>query len=250
MPDIIPGFNLNFDILGIFAGATQVMNMIIIIAVIGIATFFLMRFTVKFPTDFDIFQIKNGSLQQVDTDKGRRVKKKDGEEYYQIKKRKFKWYPPTFEGQLGVSGGKRAKIYVQELSHNVWQVIDPKVFVTGKPEDYKILENEGTIRFWKNLEENKAKFKWNKDDKWKKIMDVLPLAIICVGVGLVFYFLGNYIIIPIMDRSAGIQGQTVEVLNYSAQLMNKSVQYIDMLTQMLIANGIKVPTTVNGTVIR
>lgn len=237
-----------FDVLGSLfpspVGATmavaQVLQAVVFLGVIGGIIFVLFKLKIfyRYPIQFDIFQVKNGVLQLVDTDKGRRVKKKDGREYFDVKKRNFRWFPPSFEGQVVMKGGKKAKIYVIELSHNEWEIINPKNFVKAKPEDYERLEKESLVRYWKNVEDDKADLKWRKEDKWKKILDALPTVVMFVGIGIFLYFFGTYVVVPVMGSFGGITAQSQELLVQSSSLLEKSTQYVEML---LAQRGIYYP---------
>lgn len=237
--------------IGAVVGFAQIVQAIIYIGIIAAIVFLLFKFKLlyKFPVQFDIFQVKNGVLQLLDTDKGRRVKKKDERQYFDIKKRNFKWYPPSFEGQVAMKGGKKSKIYVVELSHNNWEMINPSSFVKAEPADYKRLEKESLVRYWKNVEDDKADIKWRKEDKWRKILDALPTVIMFVGIGIFLYFFGTYVVIPVMGTFGGVTKTSQELLQQSTVLLEKSTEYVDLLLRL---NNVQVPSniTINESVIR
>jgi len=231
------------DAVGITAAFTQIINLVVIVAVIGGIMFLLLKLKIlyKFPVEIDIFQVRNGRLQLVDRDKARRVKKKDGEEYYDVKKRSFKWYPPTFQGQLDVKGGKKTKLYVQELSHNEWQIIDPTSFIKAGDDAYRTLEREAQVRFWKNLEDSKDEMKWKKEDKLKKLMEALPVVIMFVGMGIFLYFFGTYVVGPVLDYS----NSGAVLLERASELLERSTEYVELLLTQ--TNTSYVPSWVNTT---
>ena len=224
-----------FDAVGAAGMAGQAIQAVIILIVLGVVTFAVLKLKIfyKFPISFDIFQLKGGVLQLVETDSGRRVtKKKDKEMYIDVKRRNFRWYPPSYLAQTMMKGGKKSKIYVLELSHNEWQVIDPSKFIRAKPEDYKRLEQEAVVRFWKNTEDAKADVKWKKEDKWKQIMDVLPTVIMFVGIGIFLYFFGTYVITPVMATFGGVTTQGIAMLEKSSELLERSTQYVELLLKL------------------
>jgi len=230
---------------GAVAGIAQIMQVVVYLGIFVAVIFLMFKFKLlyKFPVQFDIFQVKNRVLQLVDTDRGRRVKGKDNREYFDIKKRNFKWYPPSFEGQVVIKGGKKSKIYVVELSHNDWEIIDPASFIKAEPTDYKRLEKETLVRYWKNVEDDKADLKWRKEDKWKKIMDAMPTVIMFVGIGIFLYFFGNYVVVPVMGTFGGVTSQSQALLAQSIVLLEKSTQYVEMLLRL---NNIQVSNIVGN----
>lgn len=231
------------DPVAITGGIAQFMQGMIYVVIIGVVFFLLMKFKIlyKYPVEIDIFQVRKGVLSLVDRDTARRVKKKDGEEYYDVKKRNFKWHPPTFEGQLDLKGGKKTKLYVQELSHNEWKIIDPTSFIKAKPEDYQILERESLVRYWKNLEDAKDDVKWKKEDKLKALLNLLPTVIMFVGIGIFIYFFGTYVITPVL----GYANMGQELLTQSMALLEKSTEYVELI--MANTNASYVPSWVNTT---
>lgn len=229
------------------AGVAQLIQAALFLGILGAIVFLLFKFKLlyKFPVDIDIFQVKKGVLQLVDKDKARRVKKKDGQEYYDVKKRNFKWYPPTFEGQLDVKGGKKTKLYVQELSHNEWQIIDPASFIKADPKEYRKLEIESQVRYWKNLEDMKADQKWNKESSWKKLLELAPTIVTVAFVVLFIYFIGTYVITPVMGTFGAVSSMSADMFEQSSALLERSTQYVEML---LALNNVEyTPTWVNTT---
>lgn len=233
-------------------GITQVMQGIMWIAVIGGIAFILFKFKLlyRFPVDIDILQVRKGVLSLIDKDKARRVRKKDGEEYYDVKKRNFKWYPPTFEGQMDIKGGKKTKLYVEELSHNNWRIIDPASFVKADPKAYKLLERESQVRYWKNLEDMKDELKWKKEDKWKSVRDMA----VWIGLGafmfLFFYGAGTYIITPVLGTINSADDMIINVLEKSNELLERSTQYVELiLKQNNVAATLPWLNTTNESVI-
>ena len=238
MPDILP-FNIALPSwVEITYWISQFITIIFFIGIISGVTWFILvkkKWLAKFPVIVDIFKINNGVLQRIDSDKARRVKKKDGEEYYEFKKRNIKWHPPTFEALI--SGPKNtSKLFLKELSQDEFEIIEPKTFLTANANDYDKVENEQVIRFWKNLEENKAHFKWNKDSKWDKLINALPIVLSLFGLGLFFYFFGTYVLVPTLASA----GRGDELLKQSMAMLDASMRYME-------AMGIR-PNITNGTV--
>jgi hypothetical protein len=226
MPDIIPfnvalpsGMELTYWI-------SQAVAYIFLIGIFGVIVWLIMKkkWFAKFPVNVDIFKVENGICQWVDADKARRIKKKDGEIFYQFKKRSVKWHPPTYEALLR-SNKNTSKLYLKELSQDEFEIIDPKMFVTGKSEDYDRVEKESNVRFWKNLEENKAHFKWNKDNKWDKLINALPIVLSLAGLGLFFYFFGTYVLVPTLAAS----NQGTALLDQSMKMLDTSMRYMEAL---------------------
>ena len=246
MPDILEtiGFG-SINMLDIMSVITTTVTLLLFVGAIGVVIFFIMRSgkikVGKYPVKVDIFKIMNGSLKWVEGDSARRVKKKDGEEYYEFKKRNVKWNPPTFQAMVNTTKGN-SKLYLKELSHDNFEIINPAAFVTGKEEDYKRIETDHVVKFWNVLEHNKANYKWNKDDKWKKLIDALPIVLSLFGLGLFFYFFGTYILVPTLGQANS--GQVL--LQQSMELLDKSTTYIDTLLRL---NGINPTVPANGTVV-
>jgi len=242
MPDILP-FNVALPSwVEVTYWISQFITVVFFIGIIGVGVWLLMRKKrfVKFPVFTFIFKVVNEKLHWVDNDKTRRVKKKDAEEYYEFKKRNIKWHPPTFEGL--VPGPKNTSLlFLKELSQDEFEIIDPRKFISASPNDYDAIENEQVVRFWKNLEENKAHFKWNKDSKWEKLINALPIVLSLFGLGLFFYFFGTYVLAPTL--AASNQGQVL--LDQSMKMLDTSMRYMEAMgIHPNITNAI---TEVNGT---
>ena len=245
MADPLSGFGSFLpDAVGMMGIYTQIVNVIVTVGIIAAIAIVLLKFKIlhKYPVEVEIWQVKNGRLQVVGRDKARRVQnRKDGEEYYDVKKRNFKWYPPTFQGQTMMAGGKKTKIYVVELSHNEWKIVDPASLISATPEEYKNLENESTVRFWKNIEDDKADLKWKKTDNWQKLREVLPTVIMFVGMGIFLYFFGTYVVVPVMSTFGGVTSQSIALLERAIVMTERSTQYIELL---LAQNGIASPYSI------
>lgn len=252
MADVVPGLSIPGlalpDMYTMMQWFSTIGYVVLIVAMLGVFAFMAMRggWFSKYPTEVDIFQVKSGSLQLVDNDKARRRKnKKDGEEYYYFKKRKIKWKPPTFESLVQGKKGK-SHLYLKELSQDEFEIIDPRVFITGNIDDYKKVESESLDRFYKNIQDDKADLKWNKQSTWDKLLPILTWVIPIMMIGILIWITVSYGVLPILDRVSGAAGIVNQQLNISTQILDKSITYIDYLTRLLVANGIKVP--VNNTV--
>lgn len=254
--EIIPGMSLpTIDPTSLARGVNMAMMVGLAIAVIGIIVFIGMKkkWFFKFPTTFDIMKVENGVLTTVDTDQGRRVlkKNKDGsikELYYDIKKRNFKWYPPSFESSIGTKRGK-SKFYVRELYPNKWEIIDPKSFVTGSPADYKRVEGDELDSYFKNTQDDMAELKYKFDEgTLNKLLNMIAPILPIIVAGVVLIIIMTQAVIPMWEKAAGAVSENYQLsndnLNQSIQLLDKSTQYIDYLTRLLIANGMKVPVTI------
>ena len=229
------------SMIDVMSGVTTVVTLLIFIGAIGFGFWFLTKNKKlgRFPVAVDIFQVKNGSLKWVDGDSARRKKKKDGEEYYEFKKRKIKWSPPTFQAMVNTAKGK-SKLYLKELSHDSFEILDMAQLVTAGVVDYKKVETDHVVRFWKVLEGNKARFKWNKDNSWDKLINALPIVLSLFGLGLFFYFFGNYILVPTLATT----GTSNLVLEKATQVLDASIRYME---GMGVFNTTANITIVNGT---
>lgn len=217
---------------------TQIVQVVVTLVIIAVIVLAAKRFKLfyKYPVDIEILKMmSDGKLRAYDSDKARRVREKDGEEYYDVKKRNFHWYPPTFQSQLLKSGGKKVKIYVRELSHNNWEIIDPSTLVKATSKDFQKMQDESTIRFWHNVESEKADIKWKKTDNWKKLMDLLPTAVMLMGIGIFIYLFGNYVIIPVLNQAGAVNAQTTSVLKTASALLERSTQYVELIMRQ---NGV------------
>lgn len=252
MPDILPGVGMpEIDAYGLLQGLNMGVMTLAIVMMVGVFAFigYKKKWFFRFPTSFEVMKVENGALSTVDVDNGRRVlkKNKDGsikELYYDIKRRNFKWYPPSFESSVSTKKGN-SKFYVRELYPNKWEIIDPKSFVTGKAEDYKRTEGDELDSYFKNTQDDMAEIKYKLpgsawDSLVKAILPILPIAVSVVM--LIIFF--SQVIFPMMDRY-NIVGSMLSVsqenLNASMILLDKSTSYVEMLLRL---NGYNV---VNGT---
>lgn len=245
MPDILSFLPSATDATIIF---TQIMQVVVTLGIVAAVAFFLKRKKVfyKFPVDVMIFKIMNdGKLRAYDTDKVRRVHEQDNEEYFDVKKRGFKWYPPTFEAQLLKSDGKRTMIFVKELSHNNWEIMKPEELIGVDIDGFKKMQDENTIRFWKTVEDEKADIKWAKDNIWDQLKNWMPTILMIVGLGVFIWLFGSSILIPTMNTASAINTQTVEVLEKAANIMERSTEYLEIL--LFQSNSSYVPSWVNRT---
>jgi hypothetical protein len=259
MADIVPGLALpEIDAYSTLQTVNFVFTAIVILAIVAVFLVigFKKKWFFKFPTVFDIMKVENGNLSTVDTDFGRRVLKKnrDGsikELYYDIKKRNFKWYPPSFESTVATKKG-RSKIYVRELYPNKWEIIDPKSFVTGKPEDYRRTEGDELDSYFKNTQDDMAELKYKMDSSgWDKLLGMLsPILPIAVA-GIIFILIATQVLLPAMDRAntvvAAIDASS-QNMNMSTTLLDKSVQFLDYVIQIAKANNLKIPENLTGVI--
>src|SRR3990172_3701790 len=190
------------------------------------------RWFMKFPTIVHIFRMRGDSLSLIDIDNIRRVKKKDGEIYYEFRKRTgLKWKPPSFE-MLGSTSKNKTVLYLKELSQDSFEVIDPRVFISTTPDQFKSVEHEEIDRFYKNVQDEKARLNWKLEGGWEKflraITPVLPIAVARI----IFLLISTQVLLPAMDKAnaitSAIQASNIN-LNASTNLLDKSTAYIDLL---------------------
>jgi hypothetical protein len=177
--------------------------------------------------------MKSGALQFVDTDKARRVKKK-GSEKFDFKKRNTTWQPPTYEAL--VQAKKGSLLFLKELSADDFEIIDPREFVKAMPSDYRRVEKNAMDKYFKNVEDAEADLKWNKENKWQKLIDALPVIIILIGSGLLIYFVMNYGILPVLDRASAVTDASARSLEKATEMLDKSMEYMS-------ATGVIKPVT-------
>ena len=258
MADIVPGIGLpQIDPYAVLQGLNFVVIAVVFILMFVVVFVFLWKKKLlwKFPTLFEIMKVENGMLTTVDFDQGRRVIKKhrDGsikELYYDIKKRNFKWFPPSFESSVATKRGK-SKFYVRELYPNKWEIIDPKAFVTGKETDYKRVEGDELDSYFKNTSDDVADLKYKLEESgWDKLMKLLGPVLPIAVAGIIFIIISTQVLLPAMDKANAITGAMQSAnanVNASTQLLDKSTQYVELLINLLISNGIKVPVGYNIT---
>jgi hypothetical protein len=259
MADIIPGIGgISMpDPLSVTAGITNVMYAVILISIMAAIVMlgYKKKIFWKFPTKFEVLKVEGGTVTGKYTDYGRRVvKKKNGvvtELYYDIKNANFHWIPPSyanmvpevkakFDGNNIPSGKGKSTIFVKELSHNAWEVINLKDFVTGTKGEYDSIGSQEADSYFKNTTDDMIENKFKlSPSKWKPFIDALPILMSLLGIGLFFYFFGTYILVPTLDRGNAAHDD----LAMAQQLLNQSTQYVEMLLRL---NGYQ---TVNGTVI-
>jgi hypothetical protein len=256
MADLLPGMGNLMPVINPYDIASG-LNLAVIAAFVlilgGVFAFFAIKkkWFVKFPTSIEIMKVENGILTTVDNDYGRRVvkKNKDGsilELYYDIKKRNFKWYPPSFESSVATKKGK-SKMYVRELYPNKWEIINPAAFVTGKTEDYKRTEGDELDSYFKNTQDLAAKNRYKLPESGLDalIKGILPILPIAISVILLIVFF-TQVVFPMMGQYSVGQAYlqlTAEQINTSTNLLDKSTQYVEMLMRL---NGYQV---VNGTAV-
>jgi len=224
--------DIPIDPAGIIVNLTYALQLGFALILVGGIVFVIWRkrWFVKFPTRAMIFRMRGKDLFLVDEDKARRVKnKKDGEIYYEFQKRAgLKWKPPSFEF-LSPTTKNKSVMFLKELAQDDFEIIDPKAFLATTPEEYEKIEHEEVDRFFKNVQDDKAKIKWRQESSFKKLMDALPLIMSIMGVALFFYIFGQYVAIPLIQQYSGMFNQASLINEQSMALLDKSTSYVEML---------------------
>lgn len=224
--------NVPIDPGQILVNLTYALQVIFLLILVGGILFVIWRkrWFVKFPTTAMIFRMRGKKMFVVDEDRARRVKnRKDGEIYYEFKKRPgIKWKPPSFEF-LSPTTRNKSVMYLKELAQDDFEIIDPKAFLSTSPKDYKKVEHEEVDRFFKNIQDEKARIKWRQESSIKKLMEALPLIMSIMGVALFFYIFGQYVAIPIINQYSGMFAQAAILNEQSQLLLDKSTSYVELL---------------------
>lgn len=212
-------------------GLSFLLQFVFLLVLFGGVGFILIKKNVfaKFPTTALIFRMRGEKMFLIDEDKAKRIKKKDGEIYYEFKKRPgVKWKPPSFEF-LSPTTKNKSVMFLKELAQDDFEIIDPKTFISANSESYRLVEHEEIDRFYKNLQDEKARGKWKQEGRWDKLITALPTILSIMFIAIFFYIVGQYVIIPVMNQFGGSVNQAIILNNQSAVLLDKSTSYLDIL---------------------
>lgn len=226
---LLPSIDPYGTAVGVMNGVTM-FSIIMIFAVIGIFAWKKKMFA-KWIGTAEIFKMYGGVLSYVDSDKVRRVKKKvDGvqKEFYDFKNRNIVWQPPSFE-QIVSTGKRKFKIYLEELSHDTFRVLDMSQMLKMQPgEGYKGIQSEVSDRQWREIQHEAAVIKHAKEDKWANIRNMAPTLIV-VGMVVILLIFGVDAYVKMAQASNAGAGQVAEALKLSTEMMNQSLRYMEFL---------------------
>lgn len=186
------------------------------------------KFLISYPNSIDIFKIKGGKLVFVENDKFRTgTDRSTKKPFLQLKKRGIVTIPPTFEAYI--QSGKHSKLYAEELAEKQLRFIDLKDLLKANPTDYKKFENEQLDRFYKSTQDDADYNKYKKKTDWQKIMEILPILMILMGIGIVVYLAGQFVIIPFLDMQQAFAAPAAQLLEKATELMEAQVRYMEVL---------------------
>ncbi len=92
----------------------------------------------KYPVEVDIFSVR-GDTFEPRSDWAKRIKTKDGREWYKLKKSKNKIAPQSFDNIWFFRNTKKKKLYLLEIGSGVYVPMKPSFFHDLKQEDAKML---------------------------------------------------------------------------------------------------------------
>jgi hypothetical protein len=210
-----------------WAAAGNLMTYVIIAFIIAGGFIFVLwksKALYSYPNTVMIYQIKNGVLAAAGIDHIRKVEdKKNEKKEIEFKKTGKRWTHPTYEAFIQMKKG--SLLHLKELSENSYEIIDPKQFLFATPDDYKKYENEAAQRFAKNTSDESLRNKYKADNPWKGIMDILPVAIVLISVGIAFWLIGQFFLGPLMQQITPI----------AATLLDRAVSSLEASNRMFDA---------------
>lgn len=247
MADLMSGMLSTGQVMGGISAVTMgLYYLFLILIVAGVAIVaWKKKVFYRFPVKVKLFVLRNDGKWYEDEkgDKARRkVDKKKGAEVYQFKSSRADWQPPSFD-KLGMTNKGKSVLYLKEIGDEKYEIIDPAEFVTADRSKFKEAATENVDRHWRNVQSEAADQKWAEDDRFKKLIDALPIILSIFGVALFFYIFGQYVAIPLMQQAVGQGGavleKAVEVLNQTNMLVDAQMRYMEALgiTPMVVQNG-------------
>lgn len=212
--------------------ATQIIGAVIVLVILGVVGLLLWKRNIfrRMPIYVEDWEL-SGSQVVPRMRRAARIKKKDEE--YLLFRDGEKWIPPTFDSFRTDRKGKQ-RLYIFTPSKNVHQIIEPHAVLKGEINgmDFKLIEKSQAARYNKVLDDKKAELKWYKKTTLDKLIPIITIAIALISLGLFFWFLMQYGFEPAMDRAdvgMGLIAQSEKLLDKSNELLDKAVQYIEMV---------------------
>jgi hypothetical protein len=227
-----------------WAGAANILTYVIIAIIMAGGFVFVLwksKALYSYPNTAMIYRIKNGVLTEAGTDHFRKIEdKKSEKKEIEFKKTGKRWTFPTYEAYIQMKKG--SLLHLKELSENSYEIIDPKMFVFAKPEDYKRYETEAAMRFAKNTSDESLRNKYKADSPWKGIMDILPIAIVLVSIGIAFWLIGQFFLGPLMQSvtpiAATFLDRATQSLDASNRMFNAAMRFCGQSQACMDALGI------------
>ena len=212
--------------------ASQIIGGIILLAILAVVGLFLWKRNIfrRMPIHVEDWEL-SGSQVIPRQRRAARIKKKDEE--YLLFRDGEKWVPPTFDKFTTDRKGKQ-RLYIFTPTKNVHLIIEPHSVIKGDINklDFKMIEKTEMARYNKVLDDKKAEMKWYKKNTLDKLIPIITIAVALISLGLFFWFLMNYGFEPAMARAEigmDMLGQSERLLEKSNTLLDKAVQYIEMV---------------------
>jgi hypothetical protein len=221
------------DLFVILSGyASQIIGGIIVLAILGVVGMFIWKrnWFRRMPIYVEDWELSGNQVIPRQR-RAARIQKKDEE--YLLFRDGEKWIPPTFDSFRTDKGGKQ-RLYIFTPTKGVHQIIEPHAVLKGEINrmDFKIIEKNQLARYNKVLDDKKAEQKWYKKTTLDKLIPIITIAIALISLGLFFWFLMQYGFTPAMERAdigMGMIKQSEALLEKSNELLDKAVQYIEMV---------------------
>lgn len=144
----------------------------------------------------------NGTFLRVD--RGKRIKEKNGETYYKLKKSKAKIKPPPFADITMMEGGK----HVLQLWSAIAGQFQPVRFDKGQAKPI-----DAEVDFWRSVEVEKEQLRFTTKGLLEKYAWLMALMMIIITFGITTYMVYDGIQ-QVAATNAGVSAQNVEVLKH------------------------------------
>src|SRR5487761_2638237 len=195
----------------------------------------------SYPNTALIYKVKNGVLSFASIDHLRTIKdRKTEKKSIEFKSTGKRWTPVTFEAFVQMKKG--SLLHLKELGEGDYEIIDPRAFVTGTEGEYRKFENDSSNRFYKNTQDESIRNKYKEESKWKGIIDILPVAILLISIGIAFWLIGQFFLSPLMQSvspiASSVLDKAVSVLEKSTQVADAQTRYMEVLLKQ---QGITLP---------
>jgi len=210
----------------------QIIGGIIVLVILGVVGMFIWKrnWFRRMPIHVEDWEL-SGTQVIPRMRKAARIKKKDEE--YLLFRDGEKWIPPTFDHIRTDRKGKQ-RLYIFTPTKGIHEIIEPYSVIKGDIAklDFKLIARSQQARYNKVLDDKKAEQKWYKKTTMDKLIPIVTIAVALISLGLFFWFLMQYGFEPAMARAdvgMGMIKQSEALLDKSNILLDKAVQYIEMV---------------------
>jgi len=215
----------------------QALGVIVPLVIIGVGAFivwkkkWLVRWKIKV-VDVELFD----GRKRIRYRKARRIKKrndKGGENKLEFDDGEI-WSPPAYKDLLLDDKGK-GWLFLQTPIKGQHQIMTVKEIGGKTILEAKKLDN---MNFWKETEDAKADLRWTQKDWIDKLYPILAIVMVAIAALILFFGTFQYGIFPLLDRADAYGARTEVMLDLSTQMLDKAVQYLELLNA---SSGVVVP---------